>query len=73
MDSLAIDSHKGIGLGFLDVGEERGGVTGALFDILSGGRDAGMTFRMYGMRFDALLLPSKREGLGKEEEEGLTW
>lgn len=46
MDSLAIDSHVGIGLGFLDVGEDRGGVTGALFDILRGGRDAGITFRM---------------------------
>lgn len=68
---MAIDSHVGIGLGFLDVGEERGGVTGALFDILRGGRDAGMTFRIYGMRFDALL-PSKREGLGKEDDEGLT-
>ena len=62
----------GIGFGFLDVGDERGGVTGALFEILRGGRDVGITFLMYGMRFDALL-PSKREGLGKEEEEGLTW
>lgn len=25
------------------------------------------------MRLDGLQLPSKREGLGKEEEEGLTW
>lgn len=73
MDSLAIESHVGIGLGFLDVGEERGGVTGALFDILRGGREAGMTLLMYGMRLDALLSPSKRKGLGKEEEDGLTW
>lgn len=71
-DALRIESHVGMGLGFLEVGEERGGVTGALFDILKGGREPGNTFRMYGMRFDALLFASKREGLGKEEEEGLT-
>ena len=46
MDSFAIDSHVGIGLGFLEVGDERGGVTGALFDILRGGRDAGRALRM---------------------------
>lgn len=63
----------GIGLGFLEVGDERGGVTGALFDILRGGRDSD-ALRMYGMRLDTLSLsPSKRNGLGKEEEEGLTW
>lgn len=72
MDSLAIVSHVGIGLGFLEVGDERGGVTGALFDILRGGRDPGMALRMYGMRLDALS-PSKRKGLGKEEEERLIW
>lgn len=49
MDALAIESHVGIGFGlFLEVGEDRGGVTGALFDILKGGRDAGNTFLMYG-------------------------
>ena len=37
------------------------------------GRDKD-ALRMYGMRFDTLSLsPSKRNGLGKEEEEGLTW
>lgn len=73
MDSLAIDSHVGIGFGFLDVGDDRGGVTGALFDILRGGRDR-EALRMYGMRFDTLSLStSNRNGLGKEDEEGLTW
>lgn len=70
--ALAIESHVGIGLGFVDVGDEIGGVTGALFDILKGAREGGKTLRIYGKRFDALL-GSKREGLGKEEEEGLTW
>lgn len=37
IDSLTIESHVGTGLGFLDVGEERGGVIGALFDILREG------------------------------------
>lgn len=72
IEALAMESHVGIGLGFLEVGEDRGGVTGALFDILKGGRDVGNACRMYGMRFDGLFA-SKREGLGKEEEEGLTW
>lgn len=68
-----MDSHVGIGLGFLEVGDERGGVTGALFDILRGGRDRD-ALRIYGMRFETLSLsPSKRNGLGKVEEEGLTW
>jgi hypothetical protein len=42
MDCLAIKSQLGIGLGFLEVGDERGGVTGALFEIRRGGRDNGM-------------------------------
>lgn len=37
-------SQLGIGLGFLEVGDERGGVTGALFEIRSGGSDEGMAF-----------------------------
>ena len=74
-EALAIDSHVGImGLGFLEVGDEMGGVTGALFDILKGGRHMlGNTARPYGKRFDALLFASIRDGLGNEEEEGLTW
>lgn len=73
IDSLAMDSQLGIGLGlFLEVGDERGGVTGALLDIRSGGREEGMAFRRNGRRVDELLA-SNRVGLGKEDEEGLTW
>jgi hypothetical protein len=57
----------GIGLGFLEVGEDRGGVMGALFEIRRGGSDAWRK----DMRFDELLA-SKRVGLGKEDEDGLT-
>lgn len=67
-----MDSQLGIGLAFLEVGDERGGVTGALFEIRRGGRDEGMAFRRKGRRIDELLA-SLRDGLGKEEEEGLTW
>lgn len=42
MDSLARDSQLGLGLGTAEVGEEIGGVTGALFEIRRGGRDEGM-------------------------------
>lgn len=67
-------SQLGIGFGFLEVGDERGGVTGALFEIRSGGRDAGMPLRRNGKKLDGLLLfPSTLDGLGKEEEVGLTW
>lgn len=72
MDSLAMDSQLGIGLGFLEVGDERGGVTGALLEIRRAGRDDGMAFWRKDMRLDELLA-SKRVGLGKEEEDGLTW
>lgn len=64
-------SQLGIGLGFLEVGDESGGVTGALFEILRGGRDEGMALRRNGRRLDGLLA-SSLVGLGKEEEEGLT-
>lgn len=42
MDSLARDSQLGLGMGTLEVGDEIGGVTGALFDIRRGGRDEGI-------------------------------
>lgn len=71
MVSFEIDSQFGIGLGCLEVGDERGGVTGALLDIRRGGRE-GMAFWRNGMMLDELF-PSLRVGLGKEEEEGLTW
>ena len=64
-------SQLGIGLGFLEVGDESGGVTGALLEILRGGRDEGMVLRRNGRRLDGLLA-SSLVGLGKEEEEGLT-
>ena len=56
-------------------GEERGGVTGALLDILRGGRLAGMEvmLRMNGMRKEEGWFPSMRVGLGNEEEVGLAW
>lgn len=72
MDCLAMASQLGIGLGFLEVGEERGGVTGALFEIRRGGRDNGMAFRRKGRRLEEVSF-STRDGLGNEEEEGLTW
>lgn len=44
MDSLARASRLKVCIGSL-VGEERGGVTGALLEIRRGGRVEGMTFR----------------------------
>lgn len=67
-----MDSQLGIGFGFLEVGEERGGVTGQLLEIRSGGRDEGIELRRNGKREDGLLT-SIREGLGKDDDEGLTW
>lgn len=55
----------------LEVGDERGGVTGALLDILRGGRFAPM-LRMNGRRKEEGF-GSMRVGLGKEEEAGLAW
>jgi hypothetical protein len=64
------------------VGEERGGVTGALLEIRSAGRLG--RFRRKGRRYDgltaAVLLKlglglgfSLRVGLGNEDDEGLAW
>lgn len=61
MDSLAIESQFGIGLGCF-VGDDRGGVTGALFEIRRGGSDEGITFRRSGKRLEELL-GSARVGL----------
>lgn len=68
---MARASQLGMGLGFLEVGEESGGVTGALLEILRGGRDEGMALLRNGRRLDGLFA-SVLVGLGKEEEEGLT-
>ena len=75
MDCLAIDSQLGKGFGFLEVGDETGGVTGQLFEILREGREEGMPpFLRKGKNVeDMLLFGSPREGLGNDEEDGLTW
>lgn len=74
IDCLAIDSQFGNGLGFLEVGDETGGVTGQLFEILSEGREEGMPpFLRKGKYVEETLLFGSREGLGKDEEDGLTW
>lgn len=64
----------GNGLGFLEFGDETGGVTGALFEILSGGRDEGIPpFLRKGKIVEMLCVSPPREGLGNEEDDGLTW
>lgn len=58
------------------LGEESGGVTGALLEILRGGRFVGIEvmFRMNGRRKeDEFEIPSMRDGLGKDDEVGLAW
>ena len=60
----------------LDDGDETGGVTGALFEILRGGREEGIPpFLRKGKMVEMLLCvsPPPREGLGNEEDDGLTW
>lgn len=74
IDWLAMDSQLGNGLGFLEVGDETGGVTGQLFEILRDGREEGMPpFLRKGKNVLLLLFGSQRDGLGNEEEDGLTW
>lgn len=71
--SLERDSQTGLGFE-PRVGEERGGVTGALLDIRSGGREEGMEARLWrkGRMYDGGF-PSQREGLGNEDDVGLAW
>ena len=71
MDCLVKDSQVGNGLGCLLVGEETGGVTGALFEILRGGSDEGIPPFLRKGKIVEMLSP--REGLGNEEDDGLTW
>lgn len=68
MDCLAMESQ--LGKGFLEVGEERGGVTGQLFEIL---REEGMPPLLLRKGKKVVLMGSPRDGLGKDEEDGLTW
>lgn len=73
-EPLESSSQSGFGFEPLEVGDERGGVTGALFDILRGGRFVGMEamLRRNGRRYEEGF-PLKRVGLGKDEEDGLAW
>lgn len=73
-EPLDKDSQSGFLFDPLEVGEERGGVTGALLDIRRGGRDVGMEARLRrkGRRYEEGF-PSNRVGLGKEEDDGLAW
>lgn len=69
-DCLARASQLKVCLGSLEVGDDRGGVTGALFEIRRGGREEGMELQRNANGFDDMLL-SRRDRLRKEEEDGL--
>lgn len=69
MDSWAKVSKLKVCLGSL-VGDDNGGVTGALFDIRRGGSEDGMELRRKAKGCDEALA-SRRDGLGNEEDEGL--
>lgn len=68
------DSQSAFGFEALEVGDERGGVTGALLEILRGGKFVGIEamFRRNGRRY-VEGFASKRVGLGNEDEVGLAW
>lgn len=57
------------------VGDDRGGVTGALLEMRSGGRV--VRFRRKGRRQEGFMLGllalSRRLGLGKDDDDGLAW
>lgn len=74
IELLERDSQSGFRFEFREVGEERGGVTGALLEILKGGRFVGMEamLRRNGRRYDDGLA-SNRVGLGKDDDVGLAW
>lgn len=68
MDCFARFSKVKVCFGTL-VGEDRGGVTGALLEIRREGRDDGIELRRNANGCDASL----RDGLGKDEDDGLGW
>lgn len=72
MDSLVKLSRLKVGLGTL-VGEDRGGVTGALFDIRRGGREEGIALRRKAKGCGDTLVASPCVGLGQEDDIGLGW
>lgn len=69
-----MDSKLKGSLGTL-VGEETGGVTGALFDILRGGSEEedGMELQRKAKGWDDIIASPARVGLGHEEDNGLGW
>lgn len=71
IDCLLNDSQlKLLGLGTFEIGDESGGVTGALFEIRKGGSDDGIAFWRYANGF---LFMSRFDGLGNDEDDGLHW
>jgi hypothetical protein len=68
MESLAKDSQFGYCLGIRAVGEDNGGVTGALLEIRRGGREDFLRWK--GKGYDPVW-GSTREGLGNDEDAGL--
>lgn len=73
-DMLERDSQSIFRFEPFEFGEETGGVTGALLEILKGGRFVGIEemLRRNGIRY-ADWFASKRDGLGKEDDVGLAW
>lgn len=71
IESLAKASRLKVCLGTL-VGEESGGVTGALFDIRRAGSDEGMLLWRNTNGCEEILA-SPRVGLGQAEDNGLAW
>lgn len=72
MDSLAMESKLKTCFGALDVGDERRGVTGALFDIRRGGRLEAIELQRNENGWEVGFM-SFLVGLCKAEEEGLGW
>lgn len=70
--ALGIVPQCGLGFDVL-VGEDSGGVMGALLDIRRGGSgEKDVNFRKIGRLYE-VEYPSQRDGLGKDEDVGLAW